>query len=307
MSIKIFTDACSNLFKDILKKKNLDIIVLPMSLQIQDKTYLCYEDNIDIEKLSLELFTILESGKKVKTSLTSPGVFYNKVIEEVDKGNKVIFISVASGISGNFQSASLMAEQINNEKGKQVVKVIDSKTASFGEGMIAIYAYQKAQDNLSFDETIKDVENYVNRVRSEFTVDNIKYLATSGRVSSLVATLANILSIKPILYGSDNAKIEIFTKVHGKGNAIKTLAKQVEDYINDKSSTVYIAHCNAKEDALRLENLLKEKGISNIEIYIYDLITGAHVGKGTLAVFYEGENRNLEKHNIVKTIINKIK
>lgn len=307
MSIKIFTDACSNLFKDILNEKKLDITVLPMSLQIQDKTYLCYEDNVDVEKFSLELFNDLESGKKVKTSLTSPGVFYDKVIAEVDKGNEVIFVSVASGISGNFQSTSLMAKQINNEKGKEVVKIIDSKTASFGEGMIAIYAYQKAQDNLPFDKVVKDVEEYVNRVRSEFTVDNIKYLASTGRVSSLTATIANILSIKPILYGSDNAKIEIFTKVHGRGNAIKTLAKQVEDYIKDKTSKVYIAHCNAKEDALRLENLLKEKGISNTEIYIYDLITGAHVGPGTLAVFYEGENRSLEKHSIVKNIINKIK
>lgn len=307
MSIKIFTDACSNLFKDILKEKKLDIVVLPMSLQIQDKTYLCYEDDIDVEKISIELFDYLESGKKVKTSLTSPGVFYERVIGEVDKGNEVIFISVASGISGNFQSALLMANQINKEKGKEVVKVIDSKTASFGEAMAAIYAYEKATSNEPFEKVVKDVEDYVKKVRSEFTVDNIKYLASTGRVSSLTATIANILSIKPILYGSDNAKIEVFTKVHGRGNAIKTLANQVGEYIKDKKSKVYIAHCNAKEDAIRLQNLLKEKGIDNSEIYIYDLITGAHVGKGTLAVFYEGENRTLEKNNIVKTIINKIK
>ena len=168
-----------------------------------------------------------------------------------------------------------------------------------------MYAYKLAKEGKTFEEVVSLTEEYVKRVRSEFTVDNIKYLSNSGRVSSIVATIAGILSIKPLLYGSNEAKIEVSSKVHGRNNAIKTLAQQVTDYISDKNSKVYIAHCNSLDDANKLANLLRNNGINDIEIYYYDIVTGAHVGPGTLAVFYEGNNRTIEKKSLIKSIIGK--
>ena len=49
MSIKIYTDAGSNLFKNILEQKNLDITVLPMSVKLGEKEYKCYDDDINVE------------------------------------------------------------------------------------------------------------------------------------------------------------------------------------------------------------------------------------------------------------------
>lgn len=104
----------------------------------------------------------------------------------------MIFITLASGISGNYQSANLIANEINSSIGEKYIQVIDSKTASLGEGMIAIYAYNFVKNKLSFDEVINETLLYVNRVRSEFTLDNVKYLVSSGRVSSLVAKIAGV-------------------------------------------------------------------------------------------------------------------
>lgn len=190
--IKIYTDAASNLFKKFLKEKELDITVLPMSLQIGETTYLCYEDDIDVDEFSKELYKKIESGEKAKTSLTSPGLINNVFLEEINNNNKVIFITLASGISGNYQSANLIANEINSSIGEKCIQVIDSKTASLGEGMIAIYAYNLVKNKLSFDEVINETLLYVNRVRSEFTLDNVKYLVSSGRVSSLVAKIAGV-------------------------------------------------------------------------------------------------------------------
>lgn len=305
MAIKIFTDAASNLFDSILKKKKLDIKVLPMTLQVGEESYLCYEEDIDVEKFSGGLYKKIADGEKTKTSLTSPGTFENVFLEEIKKGNQVVFVSLASGISGNYQSANLIASEINEEKKEKLVHVIDSKTASFGEGMIAMFAHNLIKIGKTFQEVIEKTEEYVKRVRSEFTVDNVKYLASSGRVSSLVAKIAGILSIKPMLYGSDEAKIEISAKVHGRGSSIKKLAEQVIDNIVDKNSKVYIAHCDALDDAKKIEDILKENGINDIETYYYDIVTGAHVGPGTLAVFYEGENRSLEKKSFIKNVLKK--
>ncbi len=295
MGVSVFTDAGSNLFSSYLKENGLSIYVLPMPLQIGGENYLCYEDNVDAEKLSEHVYAEMKQGKAVKTSLPSPGLLEEKAREEIEKGNKVVFISLSSGISGSCQSGKLIASSLNEEKGQDVMATIDSKTAGFGEGMIAIYAEKLAKAGLPFEEIVAKTTDYVERIRSEFTVDSLKYLAATGRISNLKAVLAGALMIKPLLYGSEEGKIVVTSKAVGRKAAIKRLVQQVADNIEDKASKVYITHAAAKEEAESMKEALKEKGIENVEITFYDLITGAHVGPGTLAVFYEGKNREVKR------------
>ena len=294
MAIKIYTDASSNLFKDILEEKHLDVTVIPMLVEIDDKSYLCYQDDIDVKQFSQTFYQLMKDKHKPKTSLPKPGLIQSKIEEEINKGNKVLFITLAGGISGTYQTCKMIAEQLNEEHNEDLVHIIDSKTAGLGEGMIVKYAFEKSKEIDDFNVLTEKVEEYVKKTRSEFVVDSLTYLTNTGRVSKLKATLSSILAIKPLLYGSDEGKIELTSISHGKLKALKKLATQVVEHIKDKNSLVFISHCNALEDATKLQGFLNEEGINNVEIYFYDLVTGAHVGPGTVAVFYEGENRNVK-------------
>lgn len=305
MSVRIYTDAGSNLFKEILLKRNADIVLLPMTLRLNGKEYRCYSEDIDVEKMSKEFYSAMKGGAKPQTSLASPGLFEEKAKEEIAKGNEVLYVTLSSGISGTFNAATLIAKELNQKEGKEVVHVLDSKTAGLGEGMIALYAANLAKEGFSLEEIVSKTEKYRQTVRSEFTVDSIRYLANSGRVSNVAAILAGVLLIKPLLYGSPEGKIVVTSKVQGRKNSIKKLASQVLENVFDKEKLVYIAHCDSLEDAKSLEALLKEGGIRNIEIYYYDLITGAHVGPGTLAVFYEGKNRLIQKKSVLSSLLGK--
>ena len=305
MSVRIYTDAGSNLFKEILLKRNADIVLLPMTLRLNGKEYRCYSEDIDVEKMSKEFYSAMKGGAKPQTSLASPGLFEEKAKEEIAKGNEVLYVTLSSGISGTFNAATLIAKELNQKEGKEVVHVLDSKTAGLGEGMIALYAANLAKEGFSLEEIVSKAEKYRQTVRSEFTVDSIRYLANSGRVSNVAAILAGVLLIKPLLYGSPEGKIVVTSKVQGRKNSIKKLASQVLENVFDKEKLVYIAHCDSLEDAKSLEALLKEGGIRNIEIYYYDLITGAHVGPGTLAVFYEGKNRLIQKKSVLSSLLGK--
>ncbi len=305
MAVRIYTDASSNLYPSILKKKDADIVVLPMTLRIEGKEYHCYSDNIDVEKMSQDFYEEMKNGAKPQTALVSPGFFLSKCEEDIARGNEVIYITLSSGISGTYQSALLMAKEANEKAGKEAVKVLDSKTAGLGEGRIALKAYEYAREGLSFTEVISKIEKYIEIVRSEFTVDSIKYLANTGRVSNFKALIAGVLSIKPLLYGSKEGKIEVTSKAHGRKNALKKLAEQVNENIVNKDQTVYIAHCNSLLDAQYLEHVLHEFGIDHTEIYFYDLVTGAHVGPGTIAVFYEGKNRDIPRKSVISSLFGK--
>lgn len=49
MAIKIICDAVSNLFKSIVKDKNLDVKVMNVKVNIGNKEYNCYDDDLDVE------------------------------------------------------------------------------------------------------------------------------------------------------------------------------------------------------------------------------------------------------------------
>ena len=94
-----------------------------------------------------------------------------------------------------------------------------------------------------------------------------------------------------LLKGSNDSTIVSTAKIPGRKLSIKTLVKQCVKYIkNAKDQIVYITHCNCEEDAHKIEEHLRNGGLTNpIEIYDYDLISGAHIGPRSLAVFYISE------------------
>lgn len=289
--IKIFADSVSNLFPDIIKSKKLDIKVLKVHLQIDNVTYDLYEENFDVKKFNKIYYDALEQKKEIHTSLISPGEYIEAFKEEIDKGNKVICFTMAQGISGTYQSACLARDMINEEYNDKKVEVIDSMTAGFGEGLQAIRAANLVKEGKSFKDLIEDCEQYKHYVRSDFTVDNIKYLVSTGRVSKTLAKFITLLNIKVLLKRNEESKIAFAGTAFGKINAIRQLARVVLNKIKKaKKQIVYITHCNIINDANKLKDLLIKGGVKDVEIYDYDFVSGAHIGPGSLAVFYEAQD-----------------
>lgn len=287
MGITIVADAVSNLFKEILEEKKLDIKVLSLQLTIGEKNYSCYDDPLDIKEFSKTYYEEMASGKEVKTSLVSPGNFEQTFKEEIEKGNKVICFTMAKGISGTYNSACLARDNINEAYKEKMVEVIDCMTAGFGEGLQAIHACELVQEGKTFDELVKECEEFKHYVRSDFTVDNIKYLLKTGRVGKALARFVHLLNIKILLKRNSESKIAFAGSAIGMNNAIKQLSKVVLENIDlNKKQIVYITHCNVLDNALKLKDYLVAGGVKDIEIYYYDLISGAHIGPGSLAVFY---------------------
>ncbi len=76
-----------------------------------------------------------------------------------------------------------------------------------------------------------------------------------------------------------------------KFNAIRQLARVVLNRIKKaKKQIVYITHCNIINDANKLKDLLIKGGVKDVEIHDYYFVSGAHVGPGSLAVFYEAQD-----------------
>ena len=288
MAIKIICDAVSNLFLSIRKEKNLDIKVLNIHLDIGDKEYNCYDDELNIEEFSKHYYEQLAQGVEAKTTLVNPQQYIDIFEEEAAKGNQVICFTMAKGISGTYNSAVMAMNEINEKYQREVVYVIDTMTAGLGEGMQVIHADKLVKEGKSFKEIKEACEKYKLQVRSDFTVGNVQYLIKTGRASKALAKFIHFLKIRVLLKHNEESKIALLTTAIGKEKAIRKLADIVlEKYDKQIDETIYITHCNVLEDAETLKRYLVEGGLkNNIEIYYYDLVSGAHIGPGSLAIFY---------------------
>ena len=125
-----------------------------------------------------------------------------------------------------------------------------------------------------------------------FTVDDLNYLKRGGRISGAAALVGSVLGIKPILRGDETGHIVSCGKVRGNKKAYAELADYFDKRALDKTARIGIAHADNCEGTDYLLGLLRERGFTGecLEVY-YEPVTGAHVGPGTVALFFYGTEK----------------
>ena len=89
MAIKNYADAGSNLFKDIIEKRNAEIKVVNMSLTIDEKIYQCYEDDINVDQFSHSFYQKMREGSKIDTSQVTPYTYEEAFRKDVEDGHQI--------------------------------------------------------------------------------------------------------------------------------------------------------------------------------------------------------------------------
>ena len=171
----------------------------------------------------------------------------------------------------------------------RIVEVIDTRGASLGEGIIALYADRLRRLGRSTAEAIVELYDHVERMFNVFTVDDLMHLRRGGRLSNLSAVVGTVLQIKPLLKGNEEGKIVAFSKVRGRKRSIETLAEYYDKLVVEpQKQIVGIAQAACREDAAYLASLLRKNHPPKEILTVEDEpVTGSHVGPGALALFFE--------------------
>ncbi|MGN1398728.1 MAG: DegV family protein [Erysipelotrichaceae bacterium] len=282
--IRVVSDTAANLPKDIIEKLNITIVnfqyYINGKLQGNDFNGKEYYDSI-------------RNGAETKTSLISIGQFIETFEKILSNGDEIIYVGLSSGVSGTINSATLAKQQICQEKPGSKIEIIDSLAAGIGEGMLAIEAAKLIQNTKNTIESItEEVKKLRDKVGQYFTVDDLKYLKRTGRISSAVAFIGNALKVKPILTGSEDGHIIMVDKAVGVNNAYKQLADKYDQLVEDKNEDIFITHADNEKGALYLLEKVKEKGLKGkCRIELHEPMTGSHIGPGSVALFFKGIHR----------------
>ena len=284
MSFKILTDTSANIPTPYLKKNDVDVIAF--SYIIGDEVLTC----TDTETFDSEpYYDKIRNGLFVKTSQISPQLYADFFRPYLERGEEFIYISMSSGISGSFNSAQIGMQMLEDEFPNAKVRLIDSLGASLGQGILVFRALECRRKGLSLDETADWLLEHRWSIAQIATVDDIMFLKRTGRVSGAVAVVGAVLGIKPVVKGNSDGQLVMYNVVRGRKQALQFLAKKYDEFVFEpENQTVGIAHAGCRNDANYLAELLKRNNPpKEILVVDYEPVTGAHIGPGTVALFFE--------------------
>ena len=281
--IQIFVDSGANLSAELREQYNIHL--LPMALTINDQPA---PEGLD----GHEYYEALRSGADVRTSMVNPDDAKKAFETYVSQGDDVVYFSISAGISGSWWSAKLAGDELMEEYPGRRVCPIDSMGASLGAGIPALKASSLVRQGMELDELVEKMTVYCQNYCQYFAVDDLKYLRKGGRISGASALVGSLLQIKPILQGDPEGKIVVLSKERGRKKAMDTLIQLYEEMVEDKSAPVGISHAAAPAEALHLATALRQAGCTGEILSVcHEPVTGAHVGPGTVALFFYGKEK----------------
>ncbi len=286
MSFEIFTDTSANLTAECAAEHGIRAV--PFSYYIDGVEYTCE----DIASFDGEAYyNSMKHGMLPKTSQISPARYIEYFEKALEAGHDVLYVGMSSGISGAFASSRLAALCLGEKYPSRRIVRVDTLGASLGEGLQVLHAARLRDAGYKLEDTERELIAARARMYQVFTVGDLMHLKRNGRLSGIGAVLGSALAIKPLLKGDENGKIVNFDTARGRRRAIRALADKFDVLaVGAAHQTVGIAHAGCPEDAEQLAALLRESATppADIMTVCYEPVTGAHVGPGTLALFFEG-------------------
>ena len=123
-------------------------------------------------------------------------------------------ICVSGDLSGTLKSAEVARDQLPGRE----IHVIDTRSASMGQGMLAQIAAELAAEGVSGAEIARVLEHRKEDLRIFLALDTLEYLKRGGRISGARAAIGTMLNVKPII-AVENGIVENAERVRSRPKA----------------------------------------------------------------------------------------
>lgn len=243
--IGIVADSSSGLTKkDFVEMKELGFC--PLLITFDDEETVEDDPRTFNEQDFVEKITTKK--QLAKTSQTPLGKMTAVWEAMLNKFEKIIFIPLSKGLSGQYNTACVLAKE---PKFKNKVYVFDSNGVSIINWVIVKKAYTMAQEKDADVTTIITALKKISENYKAFILPNdITYLARGGRISKSAAGLAKMLKIKPIL--SFDGTIDKFDTTRTWKKAVYKALNELIKFqkLHQTNSTLYVIDGYADKDLI---------------------------------------------------------
>lgn len=282
----ITTDSNSDVPEKFLEQNGIPVI--PQYYMFGETVY---GDEIKMEPS--EFYETMRKGELPKSMANNPEVIREKFTKILKEGKDILHIAFSSALSGSCQNVQVAARDLMEDYPERKILVFDSLNASLGEGVSVMRAVQLKEEGRSMEEIYDILAEERAHVNVCFTVDDLHHLQRGGRVSKTTAVVGSMINIKPLLTVTSTGELKSDGTVRGRKKALKTLVTRMEQCLDTehfgKDRPVAIVHGDCIDDALAVQEHVKELGFENVVINDVSPSIGTHAGPGVVGLIFYGK------------------
>lgn len=274
--IALLVDTCIDVPAAIVKQYNM--YTIPLKIIYKDREY---SDGVDIT--AEEVYSRL-SEEIPKTSLPGSGEVLEKLDQiKADGYEKVLVVTLSSGLSGTFNLLTLIAKEYEGLE----IAVIDTLNISIGGGFNAIRAAQYIEEGMYFETLKETIAKDIDKSKIFFCVETLEYLQKGGRIGLVASVIGTALNLKPIISCNPEGVYYNVAKVRGRKKSLEKILNLATEFASTgKTYNVALLHGGAEEDANSLKEALT-KALPGVKHFIEGQISpalGVHTGPGLVGI-----------------------
>ena len=276
MKTRIIVDSTADLVPEIKER----VHVVPLNVRFGEEEYI---DGVTIDyKTFYE--KLIESDVLPTTSQANPDAFMNEFEKAKEAGESAVVITLASKLSGTYQSAMIAADESEN------IYVVDSGNVAMGSSILIELAFKLLDEGMSAKEIAEKLEEEKKKIVIVALLDTLEYLKKGGRISKTVAFAGSVLNIKPVLSVVDG-EINMLGKARGSKMGNNLLVQEIDKAGGIDFSKPVLLGYSGLSDALLVKYIEDSKYIweGNLDEVRYTTVgsvIGTHAGPGAIVVAF---------------------
>ena len=272
--VRIVTDSACDLTEELVKQH--EVIVVPLTIRFGAEEF---EDRTE---LAPDEFWRRCQGKGAltETAAPSPGAFMAAFQQAADEGaTSVLCLTLSSKLSATYASAVTAAGTFTAIP----VRVIDTRSVTMGQGLMAIAAAEEAADGMGLDDLFAASEDRTGRVRVYGVLGGLEFLQRGGRIGGAQALLGSLLSIKPVIVVKEGEVAEE-SKQRTRSRALSYMSTKVAGDAPLERLAIADGACDDIDAvALQLTAIAVEHPMVSVQL---GPVVGSHTGPNTVGVCY---------------------
>jgi DegV family protein with EDD domain len=261
------------------------IAMVPLQLLFGSEVYL---DRVEMD--AAEFYRRLRSGAtNATTSQPTPAQFAAAYEHARAGAHEVVVVLLSSGLSGTYANAE--AARRNFAAGG--IHLVDSRSVSLGAGLLALRAAELAEAGWAAAAIARELERVRDQGGCFISVDNLRQLLRSGRVSRVQAWLGSLLDMKPILSLDQDGTVMAAARVRHQAALLPRVLRLLDAALPKERQRLRfgVAHADAPELAEQVRRAVSER-YRPLDVMVSPVtgVLAAHVGIGAWGVFWQVED-----------------
>nr|WP_257619923.1 DegV family protein [Moraxella osloensis] len=258
-----------------------NVKMLPMNIHMGGANYLDGE-TISLDQMQRALLD--NPSLNVTTSAPTENqlieFFYQLIKEDVQE---VLIICLSSSLSQTYNNLLNISSMFSH---RMKIYIYDSRTISHGEAVMVLEASKLLNQGATMPEIITQITALRQKMTIYMTVDNLKTMIRTKRISAPAGFFANLFDIKPIVYLDDSGRIIPFEKVRSFDKCILRLAEIVVDEVKGKKGQMYLMSGQLNPYIKPLTMHLAQRGYADLPVMPIASVSLANIGVFALGVIF---------------------